>query len=229
MTTQTDDRTVTSAVHFSSHWIPGGGLVPAITAVLGLDEASHLDDEVTLRFANGDQAATASTNPPPGLTVVAVPARPAVRMIHHASQIVFGVAEEDELGAVAARAVAQTTRTLPIRGPPARQGARRPGYNNDNGRLGFDVPTPKSLTDFLVSQGALLRVGIRGRVYFVIDPRETPSSSSRSVSAELPRVTVPEEQWPWVPCSSPLRQTTPPHSSPTHFAARAGTEAVRCV
>jgi catechol 2,3-dioxygenase-like lactoylglutathione lyase family enzyme len=75
------------------------------TAVLGLDEVSRLDGEVTLKFANGDQPAAASTNPA-RLTVLTVPALPAVRMIHHASQIVFGVAEEDELRAVVARAVA---------------------------------------------------------------------------------------------------------------------------
>jgi catechol 2,3-dioxygenase-like lactoylglutathione lyase family enzyme len=50
---------------------------------------------------------------------------------------------------------------------------RPPGYNN-NGRLGFDVPDAQGLAEFLAAQGALLRVAIRGRVYFVIDPEGNP-------------------------------------------------------
>lgn len=50
---------------------------------------------------------------------------------------------------------------------------RPAGYNN-NGRLGFNVPNTKGLAEFLQSQGALLREGIAGRVYFVIDPEGNP-------------------------------------------------------
>jgi catechol 2,3-dioxygenase-like lactoylglutathione lyase family enzyme len=50
---------------------------------------------------------------------------------------------------------------------------RPAGYNN-NGRLGFDVPNTKELAAFLYSQGALMREGINGRVYFVIDPEGNP-------------------------------------------------------